>query len=228
MPLPKVNFESRETILQSFDRIADKFSTDIQLKINEAYYRIVDFEFYAFADKLQDPHTYQNELQLKNNKLYLHASGIDITCGDGRNHCGILLRSIVRLYDKSGPEQGFMKEQFNGPQICATELFSNLNALDSYEGNEISLIDIEGNNQDSSFYPGRKVIKTTRKGLAAKSNDKNDYFKNLQLRYIIILKSFPKFKQKTAGIDSILGEKVISGQMSEEEARKILGYNKKF
>jgi len=92
-----VNFENQETILQSFDRIADKISKDINIKINNAYYRLVDFEFYTYSEVFPDPHTYKNDLQLQNGKLYLHSSGVDITFGDGMNHGGILIRSIISV-----------------------------------------------------------------------------------------------------------------------------------
>ena len=64
MSFLNVNFENKETILQSFDRIADKISKDIQIKINDAYYRIVDFEFYTYSNVFQDPHTYKHPQQL--------------------------------------------------------------------------------------------------------------------------------------------------------------------
>jgi hypothetical protein len=121
----KVNFETLKSILADFDKIAEKISNEIILKINNAYYRIIEFEFYTYAEKFPDPHTYKNPLQLENCKLYLHASGIDITFGDKVNYGGILLRSIVKLQDGSGNDSGFMKQQFNGPQIVATELFTN-------------------------------------------------------------------------------------------------------
>lgn len=108
MPIPKINFESKETILKSFDEIANKIGKDIQLQINDVYYCLVDFEFYPHtvpSEKFPDPHTYQNKLQLEFCKLYLHASGFDITLGDGENYCGLLIRSIVRIKGASDLEQ---------------------------------------------------------------------------------------------------------------------------
>lgn len=228
MTFLNVNFKNQELLLQDFDAIANKISKDINIKINQAHYRIVDFEFYVYSTSLPDPHTYKNDLQLRNGKLYLHSSGVDITFGDGINHGGILLRSIIKLYDGSEQEQGFMKQQFDGPQNVATELFSNLNPLDSFEKNEISLVDINGHNQDSCFYPAKRIIKTKRVGLTPKPTDKDDYYKNLPIRYIAILPKFPKFKQNIKGIESLLGEQVINGQITVQEARDILGYNKNF
>lgn len=152
MPLPKINFESKETILRSFNEIAEKIGKEIQLQINAAYYRLVDFEFYAYAEKFPDPYTYKKDLQLQFCKFYLHASGVDITLGDEKNHCGLLIRSIVKLYDGAHQENGFMSKQITGPQNCATEIFSNLHSLENNQKNTIALIDINGFNQDASFF----------------------------------------------------------------------------
>lgn len=228
MKLLQVNFESKETILNDFDRIADKFCKDVNIKINKNYYRLTDFEFYAFSDKFPDPQTHKNKLQQENGQFYLHSSGIDITFGDGTNYGGILIRGIIKLYDGSDSESGFSKEQFDGPQIVATELFSNLNNLEDNQTNEISLIDIQGRNQDASFYPGIFYIKTKRVGLAPKADDKEDYYMNLPLRYIVVLKRTKKFKQKIKGIENILVDEVKNSRLTIEEANEILGYKKTF
>lgn len=224
----QVHFENQETILDSFNRIADKISKDINLNINNAHYRLVDFEFYTYSAALPDPHTYKNKLQLQNSKLYLHSSGVDVTFGDGINHGGILLRSIVKLYDGTGPDHGFMKEQFEGPQIVASELFSNLHPLDSSEKNVITITDIEGRNQDSCFFPARIVLKTKRVGLTPKSSDLDAFYQNLALRYITVLPKFPRFKQNIKGIESLLREQLINGKITENEARDIVGYKMSF
>jgi len=228
MTFLNVNFETEATTLESFDRIADKISKDINLKINDNHYRLVDFEFYTFSKAIPDPHTYKNDLQLQSGKLYLHSSGVDITFGDGENYGGILLRNVVKLYGGSEQSSGFMKRQYDGPQIVATELFSNLNSLFCSEKNEISIVDINGHNQDACFYPAKKVVKTKRVGLTSKPNDTEDYYRNLPLRYITILPKFPNFKQILKGIEGILGEQVLNEKMTIEEAQEILGYRKKF
>lgn len=228
MTFLNVNFLSRETIFKSFNQIADTISNNVQIKINEAYYRIIDFEFYCFGDQFQDPHTYKSTQQLENGNFYLHASGIDITFGDGTNYGGILLRSIVKLYGDSGKDFGFMTQQFDGPQNVATELFSNLNRLDGSNSNDIRLIDIEGHNQDACFTPAFKILKIKRVGLTSKINDLDDYYKNAHLRYIAVLQKFPKFKQTIKGIESILEEQIESGEIDRKEAVEILGYNRSF
>ena len=56
MSLPKINFQSKESILQSFGEIAETIGKEIQLQVNDAYYRLVDFEFYPYAKEFPDPH----------------------------------------------------------------------------------------------------------------------------------------------------------------------------
>jgi hypothetical protein len=159
--------------------------------------------------------------------LYLHGSGVDITFGDGINHGGILLRSVVKLYDGSDKSTGFMKNQIDGPQKVATELFANLNSLNGIGTNEVRLIDLEGHNQDNQFFPGDYVLKTNRVGLTAKKTDLTNYYLNLHLRYIIILPKFPKFKQSIKGIEGIIRSKVVGGELDAEKAKTILGYTLK-
>jgi len=225
MDFLKIDYSSRETALAGFDRIAEKFSLDIQLKVNDTFFRIVDFEFYSYSNTIPDPHTYRHDEQLQCCKLYLHGSGMDITFGDGKNHGGILLRSIVKLYDGSDKITGFMKKQYDGPQKVATELFSNLKPLNSDGINEIRLIDIAGRNQDHQFFPGAAVLKTSRVGLRAKPTDPAGLYLNLNLRYIVVLQCFPGFRQTFKGIENILREKLISGEMNDEQVKAILNYS---
>lgn len=228
MKLMKVNFANRESMLNDFERIATKFCNDVNIKINNSYYRITDFEFYAFSECFPDPQTHKNKLQLENGKFYLHSSGLDITFGDGINYGGILIRGIIKLFDEAIQESGDSKVQFDGPQIVATELFSNLNNLEADKHNEISLIDFEESSQANRFDTVRLCIKTKRVGLTPKVQDKEDYYMNIPLRYIVVLKSSSKFKQKIKGIENLLCEEVKNNRLSEKDANEILGYNKKF
>ena len=127
----------------------------------------------------------------------------------------------------SGQEQDLIPKQFSGPQICATEIFSNLHPLNSSKQNIIALNDSSGLNHSASFFPAEKVINTKRVGLTPKSDDPDGVYLNLPLRYISILKKYERFKQNIPGIDTIVGEKLKSGDLTTEEAFEILGYNKK-
>ena len=224
MEFLKANFETEEGILKSIDKIAERFSKDIQLQINEAFYRIVDFEFYIYSEKFPDPHTYKHDIQLQSNKFYLHGSGIDITFGDGKNHGGILLRSIVKLYDGAKKSDGSTLKQTNGPQNVATEIFSNLNPLNGSGENNIRLLEIVVHSQGSQFKPGIAKLKTNRVGLTPKKADQSGYYLNLELRYIVLLPPFPNFKQSVKGIEAIIRTKVAANELTPKDAEGILGY----
>lgn len=223
-----VNLEStEEEILREFDRIADQFRKKIALKINQSYYRLVDFEFYAHSNSFQDPYTHKHELQLENSKFYLHGSGVDITFGDTKNFGGILIRGIIKLHDGADANSGFLKKQFDGPLLVATEIFSNLNGLSSNKLNEMAFIDIQQNDA-IHFHPDEHWIKTKRIGLSTKAEDEDNKFRDSELRHIIVLKKAPDFKQKIKGIENLLEVEVCDKGFDEQKAIEILGYNKKF
>jgi hypothetical protein len=224
-----VDFENEASILHSTDQIAEKISKDILFQVNGSHYRIVDFEFYCYSEKFSDPHTHKNDLQKETGKIYLHGSGLDITFGDGENYGGMLIRGVVKLYDGAGAEEGHMKKQYDGPHKVATELFSGLHSvLDPNQKNEIRLTDIEGRNFDALLTLPVKVLKTSRVGLTKKEKDPEDTYMNLPLRYIVVLKKFPKFKQSIKGLENILEEYLGSGRITSAEANELLGYNRKF
>jgi hypothetical protein len=187
----------------------------------------VDFEFYTYSDSFSDPHTYKHKLQLQAGKFYLHSSGIDITFGDHMNHGGILLRGIIRLETGAGPGAAFMAEQFDGPQAVATELFSNLHALDSNQKNDVRLLDIDGRNMEALFKPAKMLLKTPRVGLTPKATDTEGYYQSLAIRYITVLHQ-STFKHKIRGIEGLLSKEVEAGRITPGAATEILGYNKSF
>ena len=110
-------------------------------------------------------------------------------------------------------------------RICFIDIKINLNFLNDSRSNEIRLIDIEGHNQDNQFFPGKSILKTNRVGLTAKKTDLSDYYLNLDLRYIIVLQSFPNFKQSVKGIEAIVRTKLASGELDADQAKGILGYS---
>jgi 3-methyladenine DNA glycosylase Mpg len=225
----KLNFENKDTLLDSIEILAKKIANDVQLKVNNTYYRIVDFEFYAFSQDFQDPYTHNSEqsinLHKERGKIYVHRSGMDITCGDGVNRCGILLRSIIKLGKNENEELGLMIKQYQGPRIVTTEFFSNLNPILDNGSNAISIIDLNGRNQDSPHPRSKHIIKTNRVGLPKKTiaEDGIDYL-NLPLRYVVIL---PKFNHNKTGFEAILKENIASKRITKEEANEIIGYNLK-
>lgn len=228
MEFLQVKFESEEEIYKSFDQIAHKFCNSVALKINKSYYRIVDFEFYAYSEEIfPDPQTHKHELQKENAKFYFHGAGVDITFGDGTNYGGILIRGVVKLCKDSSEQNGFMMKRVEGPQNVVTEIFSNLNSLIECEPNEISLIDIE-TDKDINFVSMIHCFKTKRFGLTPKDKDPKGKYADLPLRYIAVLQKTPDFEQKIKGIESLVTNDVKEGRLKEEKDIEILGYKKNF
>ncbi len=217
----KINFQTKDLILESIDGIAEKIFRDITLKINSSEYRIIDSEFYIYTEssEFRDPHTYDPDLQKEFCKLYLHASGIDLTIGDGNNHGGILIRGVIKLNKDISIENRNVSDIKNGPQNVATELFANLFPLNVSIKNEITLIESQG--QNLIHYPS-EYVKTKRVGLRPKKNDIEDYFMNIPLRYIVLYPKFFNKNQTIQGGDGIRNKKIINGDMTVDEARKIL------
>lgn len=220
-----VDFSTKESTLKRIKTIACELATETALKINDNYYTIVDFEFYIHSKEMPDPQTHKKQQQLQRGKLYLHASGIDITFGDGKeNYGGILLRSVIKL-DNVSLEQpsGVLKEQFEGPQNVATELFSNLNSLLAGEGhNEISLV------KHKHIAKKITVLNTKRVGLTPKPSDPEDHYRNLSLRYVAIFPKTENFKQTVKDIETIVREHALNENWDNEKIEKILGYKKSF
>ena len=219
----KIDFTDNNSVNDSIVNLSNLIANDFVLKINDSIYQIVDFEFYVHSKKhFDDPFTHKHIQQLKCGTLYLHPSGVDITCGDGFNYGGILLRSIVKLHSKEENQIGLVK-QFEGPLIVATELFSNLNPLNG-ELNEISLIrrsDIFG---DIVSMPVQKVLSTSRVGLKRKEGDLKDEYFNLKSRFIAVLTRNSVFKQSIKGFERLLLENTDDKSFTKADADLLAGY----
>ena len=223
MLFPEIDFTSPNTVIASFDRIADSIANELIFKINSVYYRIVDFEFYTKKDEIMpDSHTYNHDLQRQSGKIYVHASGMDITCGKKEYPCGILIRSVLKLNNDSDDEAGFIEKQISGPQSVATEIFSNLYPLNSNLKNEISLIDIE---KSKPYYKSTYILKGKRVGLTLKPDDKENIFIEIPLRYVVIIPKYPKpyFQQQKKGFEQLLRDNIKLGKITETDAEAILG-----
>jgi len=219
----KIDFINKKLIVGSLEYLANSIANDFVLKINNAIYQIVDFEFYVYSEgQFRDPFTNKNIQQLKSGTLYLHSSGVDITCGDEVNYGGILLRSIVKLNSANESLDGIVK-QFEGPQIVVSELFSNLNPLNG-ELNEIALISRNDSSSIISTIPVQKLFSTSRVGLKRKVDDTDDYYFNFPLRYIAVLTRNTAFKQKIKGFERILLENIDGKTFTKENADTLIGY----
>ena len=143
-----------------------------------------------------------------------------------KNYGGILLRSVVGLTKSKEDKSEFTKEKFQGPQVVAMEIFSNLHPLDGAKKNEITLVNAKEYIPDADFPLPVKMIKTSRVGLS-KAAAKIE-FRDELLRCIALFSGQENFNYKIKGIDSLISEQYKSGNITIEDARAILGYNKTF
>lgn len=185
------DFTNTESLSNSIKTLAEKIALHGLLEVNESKYRIVDFEFYLNTSNeiAQDPHTYNNTLQKTTGKLYDHASGLDITFGDGDNAVGVLIRGIAKLSikDKNAPQKYFIDEYFDGPHNARTELISNLRF------NESNMLSFNETTTEMGTYlkPHHvKIIKTNRVNFTAKASDPSDKYIQESLRYIVLIPRF--------------------------------------
>lgn len=208
----KIDFRTEDSIKESIEVIADDFASRVALQANDALYRIVDFEFYLRSDNFPDPYPYSDEYgnspQLKNGTLFKHKSGMDITCGDGMNHGGILIRSVINIRTA---------EQIQGPINCLDNLFSQLQPLTSSGQNIIRLI-------GENFKPKPIILRSPRIGLP-KAKDPGSKYLNAPLRYVVCLPRSDGFKQTIEDKEATVRYALSSGQIGADRVYSILGYN---
>jgi len=219
--LPKIDFITLESIQTGMDNVSDAFANNLLLKVNEVYYKIVEFEFYIHSEKdiHQDKYTHQHPDQLTFGKLYFHGSGMDITIGDGINFGGILIRGVVRI-DNNKPTKSVF-----GPLMVVNEILSNLHFLTNTEYNDLRLVNMVDNySQIKECFNGLVEFKMPRKNLGKNNNLNEDYY---QFSYRII-HYYPfkdQLKIKIDGLTKLLADKIRDNTMTKKEAIQILGYN---
>jgi hypothetical protein len=208
MSLLKIDFRTEDSINESIEAIADGFANRVALQVNDALYRIVDFEFYLYSEHFKDPYTYRHSLQKEHGRLLLHASGMDITVGDGTNEGGILIRSVVNLSTNDQP---------NGPINVKTKVLSHLYPLTDSNANTIKLMPTE-------LKPAPiKATSTRRIGLRPKSADENEVFLKKPLRYIVWF-SRKDLELKIDEKESALRCALERGKIEADKVEPILGY----
>lgn len=186
-----LNTTNKQTIQTSFDQIAQSLFNDYRLKVNDAYYRLLDIEFYYYSEEHhKDVYTHKHEQQLKSGKWYFHGSGLDLTIGGNGHHGGILIRAIAKLSDNAKAEDYFIEKQIHGPLNVKTEICANLHGAFEEEANIFRLESVAGKEIASFVMPDR-FHKTRRIGLNS-AKDGGDDFHDAKLRYVI----FPNLKLK--------------------------------
>jgi hypothetical protein len=140
----EINFQSENDIQHQFKRVSELLFSKNVLIVNDAVYRLVDIEYYAYSGMFEDVYTHKNPQQLSNGKFYLHGSGMDITFGDGYNYGGILIRGIVKLKKQEHAAHYMPEKYIDGPWLSASEIISQLNPItQDVTSNTISLLQTE-------------------------------------------------------------------------------------
>lgn len=180
----------------------------------ENVYRITELEFYYHEKEgnHNDPYTHCDDEQLTAGKWYFNGMGVDITFGNMERNVygGILIRGIKK--------QGDVPVYISGPSNVLKELFSSQGDAFSIE-NKFRICELENAAAEESV---SKLIAATRVGLTRKTNDSKNFF-DCEYRYISDLKKEHKFKNKEAVIKQL----ILSGKLSREDEKRILGYNTK-
>lgn len=216
----EIDFTNEETVVDSFRTIAKALFSDYVLIVNETRYRLLDLEFYCYAEnQFEDPYAHKHNHQLTNGKWYSHGSGLDITFGNGIDHGGILIRAIAEIDKAASKGNLFLKKEVHGPLNVKTEILSNLNGAFSEALNTFYLADISKDKQGALMIEPNYVIETIRIGLNGKNDlSENQKFYKGNFRYVI----FPHLKLKNKTQLAIDMKRQFE-EMSNEEINKIFG-----
>lgn len=216
----EIDSSSSESIKESFNKVAEKIFNDIQLEVNDNYYRVLDIEFYYFAPLVfEDIYAHQHQEQLKMGNWYFHGSGIDITFGNGKNYGGILIRAIAKLSGDISRDENFIEKEIHGPLNVKTEIGSKLHDVFNQTPNIFQLHDVSRDRMPPLMKMPTHIIRTSRIGLNETKDitTQKEYF-NGKFRFVI----FPHLKLK----DKTQISKDMQAQYPEltvEEINKLLG-----
>lgn len=196
----EIENSSKDSIIESFDRIAKDLILNRAISINGYLFSFVDIEFYYHHDNHPDGYTIEH--RRPKGDLEIHRYGIDISLGNQvkEGYGGIL---ICGLYDFQKKGQPIPK-----PQVIR-ELYNQIKMGE----NKLELVEIKPLWND--------VFKSKRQNLGDPGNEKNrqDYAKSLY-----------KFFAKDEGIlKDYKGKEAIlrSSELSEEEIEKLIKYKLK-
>lgn len=172
-----IDFNSTPSIEKGIEDIKDYLKSHA-LVIGNSNYVITEFEFYIMTSENgvhYDRYTYKDDRHLTKGKLFLHASGLDITFGNESTHAGVLLRGAIKLSSIDTPTEAAIEKYINGPINLADEL---VHQIDIENGTTIGfqLVNLE----NISFVDACGV----RVGLKKDKFDGCENFINRNLRYL--------------------------------------------
>jgi hypothetical protein len=214
-----IQTHSRKSIEQSFEIMAHTLLTDYQLQINNCRYRLIDIEFYYYAENIcEDIYAHKHVAQLQSGKWYFHGSGIDLTFGDGTNHGGMLIRAMAEVSPTASAENRFILNAIHGPLNVKTEIASRLHGAFDPTPNHFYLRDVSADKIAAGMKDPDHIIKTRRIGLNPGNDDSSKFFYDAKYRFVI----FPSLRLK----DKTMIARDMQAQfpgMSTTEINKALG-----
>lgn len=228
MDFLKVDTSSKETVISSFDRIAEKLFNNYKLEINGSYYRLIDIEFYYLTDNKEndannthkDVYTHKHLEQRYSGKWYFHESGIDITIGNGANHYGgVLMRGIARINNEK-PDNNYLDYQIHGPVKVKAEIFKRFNGVFGDSSNHFRLVEINNEFHEEFIVKPLYTIKTQRINLNPQKDVGESKYWDSKYRYVILLN---KYQFKYANKTQIAVDLQEQYKLTNERVNKLLG-----
>lgn len=241
-PITSFNFtlpkQPTTTEINAFIQEAQDFLFTHLLQIGDSYFLLTEIEFYikpilSTEDAVHnDNYTHGHKQQLTSGSLYLHGSGIDITCGNADYYGGILIRGVTQIDVKENSVSALetlyerdIKTIIHGPHKVATALFSNI-----VLGKNYHIGFVPTNIPANKPYAFLHVSKSPRVGLNPNKNTAEDFL-NKPYRIIghfeyNIFKCKPKHVT-LQGKESIIKNDFANGLITAETQGKILGYQPK-
>lgn len=194
-----INNESKETIVQSLERIAEEMILNRMIVVNNRKFSIIDVEVYYWHDKHPDNYAKGVKHTRQLGEFELHRYGIDISLGQDENEefGGILLRG---LYD--------MDKQLT---IKKSEIVKSIFNSFKLGNNNFELI--------TEKSPWVEVFKTTRLNLGKKAGEKFD-FSNKKYRFLAKSKENKLYEKYPNKEEIFRNSNLCCG-----EIKQMLGYN---
>jgi len=179
----------KKVLSKRFDLIADKLLNETILCTSENKYRICEIEFYFHHPKHQDDYTHQAPEQLNYGTWYFHKfgnhvtfkegtwKGMDLTLGRKDNvYCGILIRSIKNLDDKTFIE---------GPSKCVDAILKDCNCSKVKDFVNEEKMNVLANKRSLILKDEKLIKKKISKGIRIGLSDKYPHYQKKHYRFAI-------------------------------------------
>ncbi|MEI9912367.1 MAG: hypothetical protein WDO71_23560 [Bacteroidota bacterium] len=179
--------ENKETIQQSFDRIAVDIIHNWSLKVDQDIYSFTEIEFYFFfADIHEDNSTHEHKYDKC--KWRFHLQGLDITFQTTeKSDGGILIRGLKTV-----------KGNVNGPKRVLESIFKSLGDVVSIQKEFGLILKTEASSE--------QIRKTIRHGL---SKTQDNPFKDSFYRYFVDIDNWTKEHVSQTEKERIINNSII-------------------